>query len=162
MLNANEIKHLIEKKYGSLQSPDFSFVKNSYKELKSSDLVWELAKRFYIKDSTDLNDHVSLQLDLHTESGNWLICFSFLGCFCVLFRLDDMGMYEKVITKNEISLLKEEKEIIALCLRYKYELMQKELLGEPVRIQLFNTDIEETNIYHAMFSDDGIVPEILI
>lgn len=166
MMQCNEIvKELlqsVELSYGSLDNPNYGFMEKRYKTLIRHPFIFEMMSRFFVKNDTDLNDHASLHLKVIHDDGSMMICLSFIDNWAMVFRLDRKSeCYSDVLASSSPSLLPGEREAMKLLDQHHFKVVSREDAANPIAMTLFNTDINDARIYHAIIADDGIVPKVL-
>jgi hypothetical protein len=70
-------------------------------------------------------------------------------------------MYSHVIASSNDCSTKMEREILALLERYKFKVLRRAEAASPIPMKLFDADPNETIVYHALISDDSVVPQFL-
>lgn len=147
-------------KYGSLDSPDFSFVQQALDEQSGDDLIREFEKCFRVEDYTDTNDDVAFFVGLTSrKSGRrWGLALSMVGPFATLLRVGKEGGVETVVTRSERPIDADEERLLNICEEKGFQLLDKKVLSQPVRARLFNTQPERVKLYQVLFSDVDLLP----
>ncbi len=129
----------IKKQYGSLTKPDYTFVKKNQKQKYYRELIELINANYFVKDITDFNDDVSYVLLL---DGLLTIYVSLVGHYAVVTKknvfIDERNVPDKL--KKILS----EKNFI---------LLRKEIVEQKINFNAFNTEANNTSIFHALFSD---------
>ncbi len=158
-----EILTTIRVAYGSLAEPNYFFVEKRYHNLRRHEVIGDLMSRYFIHDETDLNDHLALHLRVLHSDGNCVVCLSFVDDWAMIFRLArESQLYEEVIGPICHDASSSEQDIANLLQKQGFKLLTKAEAALPVPMNLFNTERDETRVYHAVISDDGVVPEVLL
>lgn len=158
-----EILGTVRDAYGNLEEPIYDFVEQRYAALRHHSIIGDLMSRYYIRDETDLNDHVSMHLRVLHAEGSVVVCLSFIDNWAMLFRLaSGSQVYEDVIEPQSSTARTPERDIMSLLQGHGFRLMTKAEAAMPIAMSLFNTDRDEARLYHAIVADDGIVPQALL
>lgn len=92
-----------------------------------------------------------------------MLCLSCVGAFAMLFRMDPgNAIYEAVVDTATEGLWRAERDILALLEKYAFHVLSKCDAALHLDMQLFNTEREECRVYHAVISDDGVIPHVLL
>lgn len=159
----HSILETLKAAYGSLQEPNYAFAPKRYAALRCHPLVGDVMSRYFVKDDTDLNDHVSMHLRVLHAHGSLMLCLSFVDKWTMLFRLEaENPVYTEVIERASHDLLPAEREIMGLLRKHGFRLVTKSEAATPVQMKLFNTDRQEARLYHTIVADDGVVPLVLL
>lgn len=165
MTSANrheEIVSSIRAAYGSLEKPNYAFAEGRLKTLRGHACVRDLMSRYRVDDQTDLNDHAALHLLVRHDDGGCVVCLSLVAPWAMVFRLErESLLYERVIEASSPEILPAERDVIAQLGRHGFELLTREEAAMPIAINLFNTDREDARVYHAVVSDDSVLPRVL-
>lgn len=160
-IKEQEIVDSICDKYKSLESPDFSFVEqivstNPYAEITQ----YYKQIGFFLEEDTDTNDDVSFGYLLKKENKQWILRLSMVGSYAVLLELDDPinPQLVKVVSRVKYPLSNLEQQIVTVLEEHGIELMTQDILSIPIALSLFNTDLENTRIYQALFTDTDVLP----
>lgn len=157
-----EILATIKSAYGSLEEPNYAFAEKRYRALRCHTLVGELMRRYFVRDETDLNGHVSMHLRVLHAEGSVVVCLSFVDNWAMLFRLaSEVPVYEEVILPDSSTATNSEREIALLLQNHGCKLLTKDEAAQKVAMNLCDTDRDEALVYHAIVSDDGLVPKVL-
>ena len=163
MENDGRISELLESirtAYGSLENPNFSFIGIRYEMLLRHPIVADIMSRYFVKNDTDMNAHAALHLRVLHDQGGLMVCLSCVDHWAMLFRLDD-PLYVKVLDDSTLDLLGAERDMLKLLAEHGFKLVSRHEAATPIPLNLFDTDLDETRIYHAIVSDDGVIPEVL-
>ena len=91
-----------------------------------------------------------------------MVCLSFVGNWAMLFRLGKQNpVYTDVIENLSQYIFPAEGEVMGLLNQHGFKLVNKKEAATPIAMNFFNTDKAEARLYHAIISDDGIVPKVL-
>ncbi len=163
-LETEEMLSRILEAYGDMQHPDCSFMERRYQELLGHPFVNELMADCSVRDVTDLNDHAALHLLVGlAANANVEVCLSFVSNYAMVFRLQKGSrVYQSVVTRSTPDLHKLEMKIMDFLERYDFRIVSRQEAATPIRMQLFETDLQDTTIYHALISDCGIIPSVLL
>lgn len=152
------IRRAVVSAYGSLDSPNYSFVQKVAQQQPYSDLVKSLkAMGFEIYETTDTNEDVSFCYVL-TSSLRWALQLSMVGRFAVFFRLDECGRPATDLTEEESNVTEEEANVLRLLKDDGVLVLGHSILSRRFPISLFNTEKNDACIYHALFSDVEVLP----
>lgn len=154
---AEDVLQVIRQRYRSLESPDFSFVEQALAKRPYQTMMSILQQRFQVEEDTDPNDDVSFGYVLTRGQQRWILRVSMLGPYAVLLRLDaadNAALIDPATT--ELSAL--EKELVATLADHGIHVLGLEVLLQPVPLQLFNTEPENTRVYQALFTDSDVLP----
>jgi len=160
MMNAEEVQEVmdvIRSHYKSLQSPDFSFVRDTLAKRPYEKVIRQLSTHFHIEEDTDPNDDVSFGYVLTQEGERWVLRISMLGPYAVLLRLHQTARIEVMAQRAQVS-SRAEKELITTLADHSIRLLDRDTLLIPVPMRLFNTEPENTRVYQALFTDTDILP----
>lgn len=159
----DEILATISAAYGNLDEPNYAFAAVRLRKLRHHPVIGDLMSRYFVLDETDLNDHVAIHLRVLHGEGSCVLCLSLVDSWAMLFRLaHESRVYEKIIEPFCPAALSAELHIAELLQGHGFKLLTKGEAAWPVAMNLFNTDREESRIYHAVIADDGIVPDVLL
>lgn len=159
----HEILATVNAAYGSLDQPHFAFAAERYRKLKCHPVVNDLMSRYFVRDETDLNDHVAMHIRVLHPEGSDVVCLSFVDKWAMLFRLiPNSLLYERIIETGYAGALAPERDIIGLLQENGFKLLTKVEAAQPIAMNLFNTERGDTRIYHAIISDDGVIPQVLL
>jgi hypothetical protein len=158
-----EIMNSLRAAYGSLEEPNYSFAEKRLQSLRHHSLIIDLMSRYSIRDITDLSDHLALHLEVRHAEGANVVCLSCIDHWSMLFRLAfENPIYDKIIEPSCYGALGPERDIVQLLQKYGFKMLTKVEAAFPVSIKLFNTESNQALVYHALISDDGVVPQVLL
>ena len=148
----------ILKSYGSLESPDFSFVKN-IKTCSILESICSLLKEegLNIKEVTDINEDVSFVFIIYFEKvPKFVLQKSFVGDYLCWQRITSER--KNTIISSLVECETEiEKKIFSILDGFSFNILNKEILELPIEVKFFLSDYASTCLYHALFSDmDGL------
>lgn len=149
-ISLKELLPTIEKRYGSLEQPIFSFVEKQRSKNPYQKLEILLRENFDVEDVTDMNYDVSFCYEIDKK---WLLQLSMVGSYAVILSLGNGIHIVKSNTANEC-----EQKMFKLLIEHGFMVLDREGLELPVSLKLFNTDPENCCIYQALFSDIDILP----
>ena len=149
---------------GSLEHPSYEFMEKRRKALARDPLVGCLMQRYFVKDDTDLNDHAAIHLRVQDKNGTTVqLCLSFVDHFAVLIRFQNQSLiYQNVVDGSEERLQPIEQDILRLLEEYGFRPLGKSELAAPIEMNLYNTDRNETRVFHAVVDDCGLIPQFLL
>jgi hypothetical protein len=103
MVHLASINQAIVGAYGSATAPHYGFLQKTYNQRPYQPLVEELAGRFALTESTDLNYDVAFMYGLHRNEQHYLL-LSLVGKFCLLFHsrvgIDSNNLVEQPVTEE--------------------------------------------------------------
>ena len=141
----------VEFKYGSLDEPNYAFVKTEIRTTKQREILAKLEKKgTSIVDHTDINDDVSINATLDGKLGLWL---SLIGPFATLRRIKN-GEKDRIIVAPNDCEDDLESLVISTAINEGVTFLDRETLLKPLPLAVPNRPKEETRVYHALFSDD--------
>jgi len=152
-LNSN-IRKSILAKYKSLENPDFSFVRKMDRSRPYNSMIKDISANFHVEDHTDINDDVCFSYNISNQCGEWGLELSMIGLYAVVLLVDKHGACEPLEKPNS----EFEREIFSKLNKNSFQVLGQEILETPLKINLFNTDSNETCFYQALFSDVDILP----
>jgi len=153
--NMHTLSEVIKRTYTSLEQPDFSFVSKAISSKPYGSLIQKIGIFFEVEEITDSNDDVSFRYLLSKSRKQWIIELSMLGFYATVFRISDVGSII-VVTKN--TSVQDEKKLVSLLMEYRLKILEEQELEQPFPIKLSNTEVENTCIYQALFSDTDVLP----
>ena len=155
-VSLNDIVARCQEKYGSLSSPDFSFVEQSAERNPYSGLMRLLVKFLKLIDNTDTNDDVSFSYLLQKDERQWSLQLSMVGPYGLLMRVAEPS--GEILTSASRDLGDVERRIVDLLRSEGVQLLDRHTLEEPIALRLYNTEPEETRLYQALFTDASQLP----
>jgi hypothetical protein len=153
----NEIINLIQKKYGSTDSPFFSFVQDMLSNQPYKFIIQEIKRIILVTEDTDPNDDVSFGYIIQNDKEYWSLRISMVGPYAVLMRIKANGNCE-ALSPTVKNLSELERQIMKVISDNGITVLDQEILSIPVRLKLFNTEESNTRIYQALFTDTDILP----
>lgn len=159
-MNAEEVQavmDVIRSHYKSLQSPDFSFVRDTIAKRPYDRVLRQISTHFQVEEDTDPNDDVSFGYVLTKGNERWALRISMLGPYAVLLRLHQAARIEVMAHRAQVS-SSAEKELITTLADNSIHLLDRDALLIPVPMRLFNAEPENTRVYQALFTDTDILP----
>ena len=160
MMNAEEVQEVmdvIRSHYKSLQSPDFSFVRDTLSKRPYEKVIRQISTPFQVEEDTDPNDDVSFGYVLTKGSERWVLRLSMLGPYAVLLRLHQAARIEVMAHRAHVS-SNSEKDLMTTLADHSIRLLDRDALLIPVPMRLFNAEPENTRVYQALFTDTDILP----
>jgi hypothetical protein len=70
-------------------------------------------------------------------------------------------IYERVLDGEASDLFPMEARILFLLEQHGFTVMTREEAATPLKMNLFSTDRSDVRLYHALISDDGVIPAVL-
>ncbi len=147
----------VARRYGSVSERDYSFVIEALAARPYADLVHRLATLVDIEETTDPNDDVSFRYVVTQEGDAWYMSLSMVGPYGLLLRLSDRGAHE-VIADLASAESDREAEILALLEHAGIHLLSREAAEQPITLRRPGADEDEARIYHAVISDEPLLP----
>ena len=155
-LTVESVKQEIVKAYISLDNPEYAFLARGKSERPYQDLVDELLQRFFVKDSTNVNQDVSfvyLLCNVVAETqARWMLQLSLVARYGVLFSLTEKG--PELLCSGEYG----SEQIAHLMAKWRVPILTSEVLKTRIPLKLFYTEPENVCIYQALFSDVDLLP----
>lgn len=160
MVTFDEILPRVVARYGSMEKPDFHWVKAEYDRDPFVALRAALGSRLEVTDVTDLNSDVSFAYDLKSRGGDgvWTLRLSMVGPYATLIRHLPPTPIEAIVNGPRDARPPTETLVAEACTNVGYELLPRDLLGVPVKLRLFETAPERVRVYQALFSDVDFLP----
>lgn len=147
----------VARRYGSVSEPDYSFVTKALAARPYADLVHRLAALVDVEETTDPNDDVSFRYVLTREGDAWAVSLSMVGPYGLLVRLSEPGGHE-VITDRATAESDREAKILALLEDAGIHLLSREAAERPIALRRPGDEDEQARIYHAVISDEPLLP----
>lgn len=150
----NEIITDVLGAYRDLTKPDFSWVKPKYQSQPyKKDILNLIENGFSVYEETDLNEDVSVNLHVRKNEEHYVLKLSLVEKYAILLHANLQGFYH-IISYDDI----ESSPVLKLLKKYldreEIKLLDASIIELPIRIQLFNTEIEDTTFYNALFADE--------
>ena len=143
--------------YGSLVSPDFQKVYETIETPTYQTLVeCLLSGGIDIRNTTDLNDDVSLFLALRQTADRAILALSGVGLFAALIHLDSAGRYSWV-TEPEGAPSPLTKTVAHIVQRAGFALLDRALVSQTIPMTWYD-DSTEVTLYQALFTDTDRIP----
>lgn len=152
-----KIVELIQRRYQSLENPDFSFVSGAISAEPYQRVAQKIMLHFEIEDDTDPNDDVSFGYVLTQGKKRWVLRISMIGPYAVLLRLNK-SKNSQVISFMTPGLSESEKELMTILSSHHIHLLDHDTLLLSIPLKLFNTEPENTRLYQALFVDSDVLP----
>jgi hypothetical protein len=152
----NDIVARCREKYGSLSSPDFSFVEQFAERNPYSHLMGLLVKFVGVSDDTDTNDDVSFSYLLQKDEQQWSLQLSMVGPYGLLIRVAEPAGEVLIPAGGDLNDV--ERRIVELLRSEGIQLLDRRILEEPIALRLYNAEPEETRLYQALFADVSQLP----
>lgn len=148
--------------YVPTDEPDFHWVQPAYQTLQRDRFVLDyLVRAAFVHVISDLNIDVSLRVLVAFKSSKIEVSLSCIRPWAMLWRVDETCVDRMIIEESETSMTQDERDLINQMKMYGFQLVTREELGVPVKLILHDTPPDEVTVYHALFSDLGIVPPFL-
>lgn len=149
----DDIVRQIERTYGSLGDPDFSFVGAALEERPYDALVEAATAGFAATEDTDEDDDVAFNYLLGRDGDRWALSISMVGPYALFARISQA--WDEILTPATTDLAPHEHRVIDVLTGAGLRLLGREELERPVALALTGPD--DVRIYHALFSDtDGL------
>ncbi|MBI5361196.1 MAG: hypothetical protein HZA48_11520 [Planctomycetes bacterium] len=154
----DEIMQNIKAKYGSLEEPRFDFVLS---ERNRGNVIFQLQafcseNGYSIQNLSYGDDEMCFSYWITLGNIRYILELSMIGPYVFLIKHDEKENKFTLITTSLDAINEFEKKLVELL--KDLVLMDKEILLAPVKLKLFVTAPERTMIYHALFSDNDIIP----
>lgn len=146
-VNLKEMVPIIERKYGSLEQPNFSFVEKERSKNPYQKLEVLLKESFEVEDVTD---DVSF---CYVIDKKWLLQLSMVGSYAVV-----LGLAKRVHVVALDTVSEAEQKLLGLLVEHGFIVFHRESLELPVNLKLFNAAPENVCLYQALFSDTDVLP----
>lgn len=138
------------------EEPDFHWVEPAYQTLLHDRFVLDcLIRSASVQVISDLNIDVSLRIEVALKSSKIEVALSCIRPWAMLWRVEETRVGRMIIEESDTSMSQDERDLVLYMKRYGFQLVTREELATPVAVQLFDTPLEETRVYHALFSDCG-------
>ena len=141
-------------RYKSLEHPDLSFVSKIANSRPYEPLIQELKELFDIEETTDTNEDVCFCYVLSESKNKWVVELSMVGLYAVILGVTEDGSIALVATSTS----EQEEKIVSLLGKYKFKVLQRQELEQPIALNLCNTEPEDVFMYQALFSDTDVLP----
>ena len=143
--------------YGSLDEPNFSKVYETLETPHYQGVVDSLrSSRIEIRDTTDLNDDVSLYLALDQSGDQVGLALSGVGPFAALFHQDTEERYSWV-TQPENAPTPLAKTVAQTVQGAGFKLLDRALVTQTIPMTWYDGSTEVT-LYQALFTDTESIP----
>jgi hypothetical protein len=153
----SHIRTAILAMYRDLDEPWYGEIARLRQRHVHAPVITRLSQSFSIKDFTDPNDDVSVQIDVMGENGIWRVGLSYIGPFAMVLRVAGVpGRISEVVTSDATAV--EERELLAILFKWGFTLVPREIAEEQVRIRLVNSESDVATVYQALFSDVDVFP----
>ena len=143
--------------YGSLAEPRYEKIYVAMAGPVHRNLIAELQRNgMEVRETTDLNDDVSTQLDV-SQSGDWVsLDLSGVGPFAALVHQGEDEKYSWVTTPDQ-GLTPLTKAVAALVERARFLLLTRNIVTRTVKMNRWDGATEAT-LYQALFTDTDWIP----
>lgn len=138
----------IEKAYGSLERPDWSFVAKRMKARLYDDLVKKLAEVGSVQETTDQNDDNSRCLFVTSGAQALTLRLSFVGNFACIHATDGRVLSGSKVLTNALM-----ERLSQLLKANGVELLDEEVLRAQI-----DFGGGKCSVYEALFSSDEMIP----
>lgn len=156
--NISDIEQVIFEAYGSLETPDFSFVQKAVDGYAYGELVTSLKSNFAACDHTDINYDVCFSFIVGSEKCKLFLQLSMVGKYAGFYRLSDAGRVVKFLSDSANELREKETNIVKLLLENNFRILTRKDMEIQVHLVLINTEPENVCVYQALFSDTDFFP----
>jgi len=148
----NLVRYEILQKYGSLEEPSFSFVKEQHCQ---ANLAWKnLCVHYKVTDSSDTNNDVAYFLSVSNEEEHWLVIFSWVGPFCAIIKVKD-EKYSFCFKRSENS--KTQDKVFEVVQSAGFNILDKATTFTKIRLNISTIEASEIEVYRAIYSDLDIL-----
>jgi hypothetical protein len=142
--------------YHDLNSPDFGWVKLRYDARPYAGIIEKIRRvGFSIIEETDLNEDVSQNLHLQNDSECFILKLSLVAKYALIFRADSAGTYH-VLSPDNVASCPSLKSVTDILSNDAILILDRPTLEYLLPLHLFNSEIDETNLYNALFTDEPI------
>lgn len=145
----------IREKYKSFENPEYHFVQAALAERPYQIVMDELSRKYPLVEDTDSNFDVSFGYLIGFGDKRWMLRISMIGPYAFFLRLESDRSI--LVNPSEIA-AGEETTIMQILMRHNIKLLGRLTLDTPIQMKLYNTSIENTTLYQAMFSDTDFLP----
>jgi len=142
--------------YGSPTTPNWSFVSEALRRRPYQPLVDELAAIVSVEENTDPNDDVSFSFVLGLGESAWSLRLSMIGPYALLLRAHPSVVEFLPPEPDERSAT--ERRIVELLASHGVQLLDRDLLEEPVDFAVTDSEADQPRLYQALFSDEVELP----
>ncbi|WP_139334181.1 MULTISPECIES: hypothetical protein [Acidiphilium] len=150
----NEIITDILGAYRDLTNPDFSWVIQKYQSQPyKKNIISMIEHGFSVDEETDLNEDVSVNLYVQKDEEHYVLKLSLVGKYAVLFRADLQGIYH-ILSYEDIESSHALRLLTKNFARDEITFLDASIIELPIGLHLFNTEIEDTTFYNALFADE--------
>ena len=129
----------VTKAYGSLEQPDFSFVKTVVQKRPYEPVIRRVRDYAAVEELTDTDDDVCFSYLLKGRANLWKLDLSMIGPFGIFVRAGSQMAPNDFVVPNKSDLSGYEVKIIDLLSAGGIRLLSSRELEEPVPLTLFNT-----------------------
>lgn len=157
-INIKKIIEEIKNKYGSLDNPRFDFVSPMW---EYGNVIFNIQSlciehNYAIEDISDRNDQVCFSYLISHGNIRYNLKLSIVGLYCFLMKRDEKEhLFAHIASSVDIA---NEFERKLLDVLRNFTLLDKETLLTPIPLKMEITAPERTMIFHALFSDNNIIP----
>ncbi|MGC9269885.1 hypothetical protein [Acidiphilium sp.] len=140
--------------YRDLNSPDFHWVQPKYLSNPYKDTISKIVKiGFDVIEETDLNEDVSVNLFLRKDDINYFLRLSLIGRYAIIFR-HDREYGDRVVSQIDIRDTPMLQSLAEILVDDAINIIEQPIAETPIRLNLFNTDMDKATFYNALFSDE--------
>lgn len=146
--------------YGSLEDPNWFFVRRQWNADPYGAVRDEIAQRLRLRDDTDLNYDRSFVWLVDTADGGRVVRVSMVGPYAVVLtcRKWPLGC-DVIVPGREVD--NDDRTITAILVKHELLVLDAETLSSPMPLHgLLNVAPNECKVYHALFEDAEGVPGV--
>lgn len=155
--NAGAIIATIERAYGSLSNPSYSFVDRALAAKPYAVLIHCLGLLVDVEETTDVNGDVSFRYVLAQGEESWALNLSMVGPYGLLMRLSREGSHE-VVTGESDAEGSVEADLLAAIDDGGISLLTREVLQRAIPLRRPGDEDRQSLVYHALIGDDPLLP----
>ncbi len=154
---SNGYIEFIKEAYGSLEHPDFGFVKKTIKARPYERLSKRMRDYAAIETITEGEDDVCIGYLLKGRAALWKLDLSLVGPFGIFVRLSNKISREDFVAPQKPDIVEFERRISGLVSNSGIKLLESTDLETKVPIRLINT-VNDVTVYQALFCDNPKLP----
>lgn len=151
-------QEFVESAYGSLENPDFAFVKRGFSSRPYDPVIKRLRDYAVVEELTEADDDVCFSYLLKGRAALWKLDLSLVGRFGLFARLKARPGREDMLAAGRTDLVDFEVKMIDILKTGGVRVLGSEELATPMPLSLFNTPRDAVRVYQAFFSDRPKLP----
>jgi len=156
MTDAKALIELVRVRYGSLEAPNFQWTRDAFDANPHEPIVDALRARFEVRDLTDPNDDVCVNLAIDGPgSAEWQVYVSLVGPFVAVTRGDPAGA--RVVSGPDGGDSADQALVDALSAA-GLEVLSRAVLETPIDMPMFNAEPDDVCLFNALFTDADMRP----